>query len=76
MEEERVERPKVPRKPRTVSLPPPPEEKCTPEEQEAVVKKLEIKRITGKSLNDNIQQRKDFRNPRYGRVVRLYNGTS
>ena len=64
-EEEKEGRSAVPKKARTVSLPPPLEEKCTLEEQEEVVKKLEIKRRTGKSLNDHIQQRKDFRNPRY-----------
>jgi hypothetical protein len=62
-EEEKEGRSAVPKKARTVSLPPPLEEKCTLEEQEEVVKKLEIKRRTGKSLNDHIQQRKDFRNP-------------
>ena len=52
-------------RPHTSSLPPPPEKPCAPEEQQRIIQWLVAKRRTGKSLNQSIQQRKDFRNPRF-----------
>lgn len=44
-------------------LPPPPEDKCSVELQEKIIKFLALRKTTGRNFNAEVRNRKEFRNP-------------